>query len=81
MKKSSYEELEERIEELEKMETIHKKTEEALRESEERFRKLSEVTFKGIVFHEKGKVLDANRTFANMMGYEISEISQNIKIT
>ena len=74
MKKPSYEELEERIEELEKMETVHKKTEEALRESEERYKKLSEATFEGIVFHEKGKILDINRTYANMIGYEISEI-------
>ena len=81
MKKPSYKELEERVKELEMMENIHKRTEEALQESEERYKKLSEATFEGIVFHEKGKILDVNRTYSNMIGYEISEISQNIQIT
>ncbi len=35
MKKPSYEELEERIKELEKMEIIHKKTEEAFKRYEQ----------------------------------------------
>ncbi|MCK4965662.1 PAS domain S-box protein, partial [bacterium] len=54
--------------------TERKKAEEALRESEERFRRLSQATFEGIVIHEEGTVLDVNKTFAEMFGYEISEI-------
>jgi PAS domain S-box-containing protein len=50
-----------------------KRAEEALRESEERFRRLAEASFEGIVIHDKGKILDANRTCAQMFGYEVSE--------
>jgi len=42
-------------------------------ESEERFRKLSEATFEGIVIHRDGIVLDVNRRFAEMFGFEVSE--------
>jgi len=54
--------------------TERKRAEDALREGEERFRTLSEATFEGIVIHRKGKILDANRTFAEMFGYELSEV-------
>jgi PAS domain S-box-containing protein len=46
----------------------------ALSESEERFRKLSEAASEGIAIHEKGRILDANRALATMFGYEPSEI-------
>ncbi|HUU30043.1 MAG TPA: PAS domain S-box protein [archaeon] len=55
--------------------TERKKAEEALRESEERFRVLADSTFEGILIHEKGKVLDTNRTFATTFGYEQSELT------
>jgi PAS domain S-box-containing protein len=48
--------------------------EQALRESEDRYRHLSEVTFEGIVFHDEGKILDANPQFFNMFGYEPHEV-------
>ena len=51
-----------------------KRTEEAVRESEERFRRLSEASFEGIVFHEEGKIIDANEAFATMFGYGLSEV-------
>jgi PAS domain S-box-containing protein len=51
-----------------------KRAEEALRESEERFRGLAEATFEGIVIHDRGRILDANQVFANMFGYGLSEI-------
>jgi PAS domain S-box-containing protein len=54
--------------------TERKKAEEALRESEQRFRRLSEATFEAIVIHDKGKILDANQNFAKMFGYELSEV-------
>ncbi|MFQ5753932.1 MAG: PAS domain S-box protein, partial [bacterium] len=53
--------------------TKRKRTEEALRISEEKFRRLSSVAFEGIAIHEKGKILDANQTLADMFGYELSE--------
>jgi diguanylate cyclase (GGDEF)-like protein/PAS domain S-box-containing protein len=50
------------------------RTEEALRESEERFRRLSAASFEGIFIHEEGKILDADEGFARMLGYELSEV-------
>ena len=47
-----------------------KETEQALRDSEDRFRRLSESAFEGIFIHEKGKILDANERFARMVGYD-----------
>lgn len=46
----------------------------ALSESEERFRKLSEAASEGIAIHEKGRILDANQALATMFGYEPSEV-------
>lgn len=49
--------------------------ERALRESEERFRRLSEAAREGIVIHEKGLILDANDAFATMFGYPHAELA------
>ncbi|MBN1253750.1 MAG: PAS domain S-box protein [Deltaproteobacteria bacterium] len=55
--------------------TERKQAENELRESEERFRIFAdEVAFEGLVVHDKGKILDVNRQFAEMHGYEISEL-------
>jgi len=51
-----------------------KRAEEALRESEERFRRLSEATLEGIVIHDGDRVLDANSRAAAIHGYELSEL-------
>lgn len=48
--------------------------EEELQDSEERFRRLSGASFEGIAVHEKGKIIDANQTLAELFGYELSEI-------
>lgn len=47
---------------------------EALRESEERFRRFSAAAFEGIAIHEKGVIIDANQAFAAMFGYEPSAV-------
>ncbi len=47
---------------------------EALRQSEERFQQLSEMTFEAIVFHEHGVVLYANDQYFRMFGYEPEEL-------
>jgi PAS domain S-box-containing protein len=52
----------------------HKLGEEALRESEERFRRLSDATFEGLVIHDKGQILDANHAATTMFGYELAEV-------
>jgi PAS domain S-box-containing protein len=55
--------------------TERKHAEQALRESEERFRKFAEeASFEGIVFHYDGKILDVNETLAKMSGYTRSEL-------
>jgi two-component system cell cycle sensor histidine kinase/response regulator CckA len=45
-----------------------KQAEVALQESEERFRDLSSMTSEGIMIHEGGIVVDANRAFADLIG-------------
>ena len=54
--------------------TERKQAEEALRESEERFRRLSQATFEGIAVTEKGIIVDANERLAEMFGYSLDEI-------
>ena len=48
--------------------TAYKKAEDALRLSEERFRRFTEVTVEGLVFHEQGKIVDANPAALAMFG-------------
>jgi PAS domain S-box-containing protein len=47
--------------------------EKALRESETRFRSLSDATLEGVMVHRKGVILDVNRKFAEIFGYENPE--------
>ncbi|NOZ57204.1 MAG: response regulator [Calditrichaeota bacterium] len=47
---------------------------EALRRSEERFRRLAEATFEGIAIFRDGVILDTNRAFASMFGYKPREV-------
>ncbi len=51
-----------------------RRAEEALRASEERFRRLSKAAFEGIIIHDGHKILDANEAFATMTGYDLSEL-------
>jgi PAS domain S-box-containing protein len=52
-----------------------KRTEAALQESEARFRQLAEATFEAIaVIEEDGRIVDTNQTFAQIFGYEPSEV-------
>ena len=53
--------------------TERKETEERLRESEERFRSLSDASFEGIMIHDQGVIQDANQVFAHLLGYEKPE--------
>ncbi len=54
--------------------TERKHAEEALRESEGRFRTLSEASSEGIVVHESGRIIAGNAALAMMFGYELSEM-------
>ena len=46
-----------------------KQAEEALRESEERFRNLSSISNEGIMIQEGGVILEANKAFTDLVGY------------
>jgi len=54
--------------------TERKRAEEAVRESENRFRQLGDVTLEGIAITEEGIVVDGNSRLAAMLGYELREI-------
>ncbi len=58
-----------RVEEMER-----RRGEEELRESEERFRRLSEASIEGIIIHDRGVVLDVSNRFASMFGYEVEDL-------
>jgi PAS domain S-box-containing protein len=49
------------------------KVAEAIRESEARFRQLAEATFEGVIVTESGRILDVNKSFLEMFGYEKAE--------
>ena len=46
----------------------------SLRESEERFGRLTEASFEGLVIHERGTILDVNSRLATMVGYSPDEL-------
>jgi PAS domain S-box-containing protein len=54
--------------------TEHEQAQQALRESEERFRRLANLTSEGIMLHFEGEIIDANQIFAEMFGYTLSEL-------
>jgi PAS domain S-box-containing protein len=54
--------------------TQRKQAEDALKESEKRFRNLSEAAFEGISFNEKGVLVDANKAFTKIFGYSLEEL-------
>ena len=54
--------------------TERKKSEEALRESEDRLRRLSSASHEGLGFSVKGVIVEANEQLARMFGCELSEL-------
>ncbi|NQT24974.1 PAS domain S-box protein [candidate division KSB1 bacterium] len=54
--------------------TERKHAEQAILESENRLRRLSESTFEGIAFTDKGKVIDVNQQMATVLGYTRDEM-------
>jgi PAS domain S-box-containing protein len=49
-------------------------TQKALSESEKRFRNLSDLTFEGMLFHDKGIAIDVNKSLTDMFGYTRKEL-------
>jgi len=54
--------------------TERKRAEEALRESEERLKSFYLAAFEGIAIADQGKIIDFNRQFADIFGYEPDEL-------
>ncbi len=66
--------LRQMISDLEQSESWRQQAEEALRESEEKFRKLADATWEGIIIHSEGIVMDANKSASKMIGYPAEEL-------
>ena len=66
--------LRQRVHDLEVFVSEGKQREDALRESEERFRCLLKGTFEGIAVTEDGVVIEANERIKDMLGYPDDEI-------
>jgi PAS domain S-box-containing protein len=65
--------LRRRVSELEAVDVRRQRTEEALRDSEAKFRSLVHGSLQGIVVHRQHRPLFVNQTFATMLGYTTPE--------
>ncbi|MCP4705946.1 MAG: PAS domain S-box protein, partial [candidate division Zixibacteria bacterium] len=54
--------------------TKRKQAEVKLKESEKRFKKLSNLTSEGIMIHDEGIVIDLNESLSNLLGYSSEEL-------
>jgi PAS domain S-box-containing protein len=54
-------------------ETVSKRAR-SLKQSQERFKKLSSLSFEGILLHDQGIALDMNESLPNMLGYDRNEL-------
>lgn len=59
---------------LSKLESKRRFAEKSIKESEKRFRSLTEVAFDGVVVLFKDLIVEANFAFAEILGYEIEEV-------
>nr|HID59599.1 PAS domain S-box protein [Desulfobacterales bacterium] len=73
-KKPTYEELEQRVRELEKEAFERKGIEEELKESEEKSRVITESSWTGIIILRQDRIEYANPRFSKMVGYAPGEI-------
>ena len=51
-----------------------KNAEEQVRQSEERFRRLTDAAFEGVLVHDNGMMLEANPAIARIFGYELDDL-------
>jgi PAS domain S-box-containing protein len=51
-----------------------RRIDEALRQSEDRFRRLTTIAMEGVLVHDHGVILDANPSIVRIFGYELSEV-------
>jgi PAS domain S-box-containing protein len=71
--KPTYEELEQRVEQLESAESARRIAEKRLLESEAKFRNIVEISLAGIYIIQAGIFLYVNRKFAEILGYSVEE--------
>ncbi len=73
--KPTYEELEEKVEELERLEAERRQAEEALLESERKYRKIAETTPDGMwICEEDGRISEVNDAACILSGYSRDEL-------
>jgi PAS domain S-box-containing protein len=75
-RKPTYKELEERVRELEKAELQRRRAEEALRQDEDKFRRLFELESDALflIDNADGRILEANRSATVIYGYSRKEL-------
>jgi len=71
--KPTYEELEKRVKALEKYEFERNQADQTYRESEEKFRNLSDATFEAIFLSDQGLCIGQNKSAERMFGYTDKE--------
>jgi PAS domain S-box-containing protein len=74
VKTPTYEELQKRVKELEGEAADHRRAEEALRDSEQKYRTLADSSITGVFIHQDSKYVFVNDRFAEMHGYEPEEL-------
>jgi PAS domain S-box-containing protein len=72
-KKLAYEELEQRVQELEEAEFARQRAEEELRKSEEKYRNIAEISLAGIYIIQDDIFIYVNKKFAEILGYSVEE--------
>ena len=77
-KKPTYEELEQRVRKLEETESARKRAEKKLRESEEKFRNIAEISLAGVYIIQDGIFIYVNKKFAEIFGYSVEECLNNM---
>jgi PAS domain S-box-containing protein len=80
-RKPTYEELEQRVRELEKENTNLKKSELLLRESEERYRTIIQDSIDGVVIVDGMEIKLVNKAILGMFGYQSEEEVLGLKFT
>ena len=75
-KEPTYEQLQQRIKELEKASADAELIREALRQSEATLKRFTEAALKDFAVHERGNILPTNQTYAAMVKHDQDEISE-----
>ena len=64
------------FEQYERAESMRKRAQQALAESEARFRRLAQAATEGVVIHDNGRILDCNPAMEKMSGYCLGRLTR-----